>query len=135
MNQDEIKPMEEEITSEETVPQTNQQEKEQKPKVKLPKIKLHFTVTKPKIITLVILFMIIMVTYFALLLLASNSQENNLPATVTDTTSYSPKPSIDPQIADLTNKVDAYNKQLDTLDNYQKKLAPPSVQLDISFEK
>lgn len=134
MSQDDIKPMEEEISSEEIAAEASQQQ-EHKSEIRLPKIKLHFTFTKPKIITLVILFMIILATYFALLLLSSNKPKDELTIIPTNTTSYSPKPSVDPQTADLINKVETYNKKLDTLDNYQKKLAPPSVQLDISFEK
>jgi|SRR3972149_9910968 len=135
MNQDNISPMEEEITSEEITVEENQQPQEPKSKVRIPKMKLHFTVTKPKIITLVILFMIILSVYFALLLLALNNPKGDLAIIPTNTTSYSPKPSVDPQTATLINKVKTYNKNLDTLNNYPKKLAPPSAQLDISFEK
>ena len=135
MNQDNISPMEEEIASEEVTNEENQKRPEPKSKAGIPKMRLHFTLTKPKIITLVILFMIILATYFALLLLSANKPEENLSSIPTNTTTYSPKPLVDPETAALINKVETYNKKLDTLNNYPKKLAPPSVQLDISFEK
>ena len=126
--------MEETISSEE-ISETNGKENEQTSKGRIPQIKFHFPFTKPKIITLVVLFMIILAVYFALLLLSSSKPEDDLSAISTKTTSSSPKPSVDPQTAALLNKVETYNKKLDTLNNYPKKLAPPLIELDISFEK
>lgn len=134
MNSESTGSMEQEIINEENIPEPVDQKKEGS-KLKLPKINIHLTLKKPRLITLVILFGLIMVIYLGLLLLSSKDQNEIVTTYQPVTATASPKSSIDPQFADLSKKIETYNNKLDNFRDYQKKLAPPSVQLDISFEK
>lgn len=134
MNSESTGPMEQEIINEENIPEPDNQ-KNEGPKLKLPKIKIHLSLKKPRLITLVILFGLIVVIYLGLILLSSKGQNEIVTAPLPLTTTTSPKSSSNPQFADLSKKIETYNNQLDNFRDYQKKLAPPQVQLDISFEK
>ena len=134
MNSESTSPMEQEIITEENISEPVNQ-KNEGPKLKLPTIKIHLTLKKPRLITLVILFGLIVVIYLGLILLSSKDQNEIVTAPPPLTTTASPKPSINPQFTDLSKKIETYNNKLDNLDDYQKKLPPPQVQLDISFEK
>src|SRR3989344_3634738 len=134
MNIESTGPMEQEIITEENISEPVNQ-KNEGPKLKLPKIKIHLTLKKPKLITLVSLVGLIFVIYLGLLLLSSKDQDEIVTAPPPLTTTTSPKSMINPQFADLSKKIESYNNKLDNLDDYQKKLALPQVQLDISFEK
>ena len=134
MNSESTGPMEQEIINEENIPEPVNQ-KNEGPKLKLPKIKINLTLKKPRLITLAILFGLIVVIYLGLILLSSKDQNEIVTAPPLVTTTTSPKSSINPQFADLSKKIESYNNKLDNLDDYQKKLALPQVQLDISFEK
>jgi len=134
MNIESTGPMEQEIITEENISEPVNQ-KNECPKLKLPKIKIHLTLKKPKLITLVSLVGLIFVIYLGLLLLSSKGQDEIVTAPPPLTTTTSPKSLINPQFADLSKEIETYNNQLDNFRDYQKKLAPPQVQLDISFEK
>ena len=134
MNIESTGPMEQEIITEENISEPVNQ-KNEGPKLKLPKIKIHLTLKKPKLITLVSLVGLIFVIYFGLLLLSSKDQDEIVTAPPPLTTTTSPKSLINPQFADLSKEIETYNNQLDNFRDFQKKLAPPQVQLDISFEK
>ena len=134
MNSESSGPMEQEIITEENLP-NEEIEKKKDRKIKLPKIKIHLTFKKPRLITLVILVGLIVVIYLGLILLSSKDQNEIVTAPPLVTTTTSPKSSINPQFADLSKKIETYINKLDNFRDYQKKLAAPQVQLDISFEK
>jgi len=134
MNSESTGPMEQEIINEENIPEPVNQ-KNEGPKLKLPKIKINLTLKKPRLITLAILFGLIVVIYLGLILLSSKDQNEIVTAPPLVTTTTSPKSSINPQFADLSKKIETYINKLDNFRDYQKKLAAPQVQLDISFEK
>lgn len=89
---------------------------------------------KPKFITLAILLITLAVSLLALNLMSKKEEVvESFPQAQVN--SPSPQGSADPTVENIAQKVKTYNEKLDNLDNYQKKLSYPIVNLDISFEK
>ncbi len=144
MSKDDTGLMEQEIINEENTkivppPVQQQNQKSQTTKIQPQKIFSAFkniliSSRKPKLVTLILLFIMILVVYFALILLSQRQKEIPQVPSLT-TQNFSPKTSQNPQVSNLNAQISAFNSKLDALDNYQKKLSLPSTELDISFEK
>ena len=88
---------------------------------------------KPKFITIVILAGVIFVIYLGLSLLSTNTTQP--PQSQTQVlVSPSPQASGDPTASTISQKVNSYIQKIDDLDNFQKKLRRPIVNLAITFD-
>lgn len=131
---------------EEIIEEGNPQEKKQGPasKIKLPKIKVRSLAPKvknfilnfkrPKLITLITLFTTLVLISLALNLLIQKTQTQNAQQQASQQIS-SPKATAEETNSSISQRVKSYEDELDHLDNYQKKLAKPIVDLDISFKQ
>lgn len=135
MKEEEFGPIEQDIIKEEPqTPETKTPFPSRFPELlaKIPNLRL--SVKKPKAITLIILVLAIFLIYLALNLLGQKQQENNALPQV-EQTQQSPPPSQDPSLANITQKVEAYGKKVDSLDTYKKRLTKPIVDLEINFKE
>ena len=89
---------------------------------------------KPKIVSLIILLLTLVVISLALTLMDNKKKEEKPPEIPLEITSPTPSPSTDPSLETINKRVTLYNQKLDELEDYRKKLNYPIVDLDISFE-
>lgn len=89
---------------------------------------------KPKFITLGILLIVLVVIVLALNLMSQKEESEEVTAPP-QTISQSPSPSTDPSLTNINQRIEAYNKKLDNMQDFRKTLSYPIVDLDISFEK
>lgn len=94
-----------------------------------------FKIKGPKVIIIAVLVLIIIAVYLALMLASKQTAEEF--ANIDNLRKVSPTAQtlIDPHIVNLTNKIEAYNDKLDDAESFKKRLAKPTVELDINFEK
>jgi len=134
--------MEEEIITEELGQREESQQTPDAKKISKFQIKNLLTTTqkialrfkKPKIATLVLLFIFLIAIYSALALLSKRNQQEIPSVPTVELTSPSPQASIDSKLTEITKKVENYNKKLENLDSYSSKLTPPIVDLEIEFK-
>ena len=107
---------------------------------KLPKINLRawlFRLKRPKFATLAILLGLVIIIYLGLLLLKADSQqqqpEEQPQAELPKSTPQAS--STDPNLSTISQRVNYYSQKIDSLDNFQKELERPIVNLEIDFEK
>lgn len=87
---------------------------------------------RPKFITIIILFLIVMIIYVGLVVFLAKQPKENIDRAIVI-------PSSTPQVnakdlpAEITNKKDAYYKDLEILDSDLKNSAFPQVDLNITF--
>ena len=91
-------------------------------------------IKKPKFITLGILIITAAVVILAMNL-ASQEEKEETPTTQAQIASPSPSPSGDSSLENIAQRVKAYTDRLDNLQEYQKKIIYPIVDLEINFEK
>lgn len=135
MKEEEFGPIEQEIIKEEapeTNPKTSSANKVSQIISRISKV--IFLFKKPKIITLLILVLSIIVIYFALTLLGQKQKEGSLLPKIQET-QPSPETSQDPTLAGIAQKVQNYSKKIDNLESYRKKLMKPIVDLEINFKE
>lgn len=128
-------PIEQEITKEEPKEaKVDNAKPKSLPKIfsNIPKLALFFK--KPKIATIAILVLSIVVIYFALSLIGQKPQEENTIPNAAQTLP-SPETSEAPSLNNIAQRVDTYSKKIDALENYAKSLTKPIVDLEIDFEK
>lgn len=90
-------------------------------------------IKKPKFVTLGILLATAIVVILAMNLVSLEEKEQ--PPTVSqEISSPSPTPSADTSLENIAQRVKTYSDKLDSLEQYQKKLIYPIVDLDISFD-
>ena len=130
-------PMGEEIESVE-----ESSENSPKPLIKKPNptellIKLKSFLTrlkKPRVFTLAILFLTIILISIALNLLSRKNKEDVIPPPDFQSSAPSPNTSQEPSTENIAQRVEIYNKKLNTLKNFNEDLPKPIVDLDISFK-
>ena len=137
----EIPVMEQEITKEQepqlapTPVQEPLQKPPQEPKNYFQNLKnLILHLKKPKPITVTILFVSLVLISIGLNLLSKKNAEETPNNSSTALTSPSPTQSADPNTQNVSARVKAYSTKLDKMDNFQKNLQKPIVDLDISFK-
>lgn len=89
---------------------------------------------KPKFIALGILLFVLVVVILALNLMSQKEVEEEAAAPP-QTISQSPSPSTDPSLTNINQRIEAYNKKLDNMQDFRKTLSYPIVDLEISFEE
>jgi hypothetical protein len=89
---------------------------------------------KTQIISLVILLLTLVVISIALNLMSQKEQEEVI-VPETYVASPSPSASTDPSLENINQRVQEYNEKLDNMDNYEKCLTNPIVELDISYDE
>lgn len=120
-------------------PQPEPPQKEQtgpkKPKFLLFSKLISFLTTwrRPKVITFIILFLIIVLVYFALILLSKKSFAIPITTRIFEEYSPTPTPSINPEIEAAKEKVELYKKDISTYTLEDTDLAIPNADLNIKF--
>lgn len=132
--------MEQEIVTEENLPQAQQspeiklKKTFQAPKISTEKIKAGIkNFKRPKLITLVILFVTLVIISIGLNLLSKKNAEEITPPPAFQNSSQ-PESSPDPNAQNISARVKIYNTKLDALMDFSKKLQKPIVDLDIEFK-
>lgn len=142
MSKNDSNPFEEDILIEDTSEQEGANTQPKKSRIKVPQFKLEnillkiqkiaLTSPKQKFMTLILVLGIITVLYLGLILVSTNDQKQARQE-------LEPSPETQTQtenkiLSALAKSVEEYNTRLENLDNYQKELGQPIVDLDISFK-
>lgn len=96
--------------------------------------KISLGIKRPKIITLVILFSVMVATYTALALLASKKEPPPITETAGEIPSPTPKKITDPKLIEIANEVENLKTEIDKQEAFSKDLFPPVLDLNISFK-
>lgn len=135
--EEEFGPIEQEIIKEETQKSAGERSKFL-PKIQTAKVKASILnilrgVRRPKIITLIILFGIGLLVYLGLTLMTTRQEKEETKPSTQETPTV-PSATSDASLTNIAQKVEAYGQKIDSLDNFQKKLAKPIVDLAIDFK-
>lgn len=94
-----------------------------------------FKIKRPKVIIIAVLALTIIAVYIALMLVSKQTDEEFVNIDNLRKASPVSQTPTDPYMMELTNKIKAYNDKLDDAESFKKRLAKPTVELDINFEK
>ena len=138
---DEAEIMEQEIVKEENLESSGETPTDgpKKPKLELKKTTETLRtfskhLKRPKSITIAVLFLTVILISVALNLLSKKNQEIITTSTESQTNLPSPEATASTSNENINQKVKSYTNKLNSLDNYQKELQKPIVDLDISFK-
>lgn len=92
-------------------------------------------IKRPKIVTVIILFMTIVLFSIALNVLSKKNAGEVVAPPVFNTNSPSPEASQDPSTENIAQRVKIYNEKLNNLKNFNQDLPKPIVDLAISFKE